>query len=102
MGINWGDSLMEKDLGVLVGSRLSNNAQSHAVAAKEKKILSCIKRAMDGMEVNIMKPLYKALLRPYLEYGIQFWAPLLRKDIMELEGAEKRDQINKEDGQSNL
>ncbi|MEE6522036.1 hypothetical protein FKM82_020430 [Ascaphus truei] len=85
-----GESLMEKDLGVLVDSRLSNSAQCHAVAAKANKILSCIKRAMDGREVNIIIPLYKALVRPHLEYGEQFWAPILRKDIMELERVQRR------------
>ncbi|MEE6525865.1 hypothetical protein FKM82_026144 [Ascaphus truei] len=80
---------MEKDLGVLVDCRLSNSAQCHAVVAKANKILSCIKGAMDGREVNIIMQLYKALVRPHLEYGAQFWGPLLRKDILELERVQR-------------
>ncbi|MEE6517498.1 hypothetical protein FKM82_027736 [Ascaphus truei] len=89
---------MEKDLGVLVCSRFSL-----AAAAMANKILSCIKRAMDGREVNIIMPLNKALVRPHLEYGIQFWTPLLRKDIMEHnygENAEMSHQINEGDNLS--
>ncbi|MEE6524723.1 hypothetical protein FKM82_024340 [Ascaphus truei] len=67
-GDKLGESLMEKDLGVLVDSRLSNSAQCHAVAAKANKILTCIKREMDGRKVNMC--LYKALVRPHLKYGV--------------------------------
>ncbi|MEE6520105.1 hypothetical protein FKM82_017892 [Ascaphus truei] len=48
-GDKLGESLMEKDLGVLVHS---NSAQSHAVTAKANKILSYNKWAMDGREVH--------------------------------------------------
>ncbi|MEE6520106.1 hypothetical protein FKM82_017892 [Ascaphus truei] len=67
-GDKLGESLMEKDLGVLVHS---NSAQSHAVTAKANKILSYNKWAMDLREVNITMPLYKALVRPHLKYGVQ-------------------------------
>lgn len=68
-----GDELLlrssaKKDLGVLVGKRL---ARSH-VAKKVNGTLGCTKKRR--LTVVIL-PLSCALVRPHLEYRVQFWAP---------------------------
>ena len=64
--------------------------QCQAAVSKASKVLSCINRGMDSRERDIILPLYKSLVRPHLEYAVQFWAPVLKKDIGELEKVQRR------------
>ena len=41
-------------------------------------------------EKSLVVPLYKAIVRPQLEYCIQAWSPFLRKDIDMLEKIQRR------------
>ena len=90
-GVQLGGSVVEKDLGVLVDHKLNNNMQCQAAVSKASKVLSCIRRGMDSRDRDIiLPPLYKSLVRPHLEYAVQFWAPVLKKDIGELENVQRR------------
>ena len=89
-GVELGGSVVEKDLGVLVDHKLNDGMQCQAAVSKASKVLSCIKRGTDSRDRDIILPLYKSLLRPHLEYAVQFWAPVLKKDIGELEKVQKR------------
>ena len=45
--------------------------------------MACIKKGINSREKTL--PLYKTLVWPHLEYAVQFWAPVLRRDVLELE-----------------
>ena len=49
-----------------------------------------IRRNITYKDKSLIVPLYKAIVRPHLEYCIQAWNPHLRKDIDMLEKTQRR------------
>ena len=74
-------TMKEKDLGVTMDNNMKVSEQCRIVASKGNQMLGMIRRNMTYKDNNLIVPLYKAIGRPYLEYGIQAWSPYLRKCI---------------------
>ena len=59
--------------------------QCRIAASKGYQILGLIRRTIMYKEKQLIVPLYKAVVRPHLEYCIQAWRPYRKKDIDMLE-----------------
>ncbi|KAK4815651.1 hypothetical protein QYF61_005213, partial [Mycteria americana] len=88
-------SLTERDLEVLVNTRLSMSQQCAHVAKKTSSRLGCISKSTDNMLRKEILPLCSALVRPNLQSWLQFWTPQYRTvtDLLEQVHARDTDMI---------
>ena len=71
----------EVDLGVTMNANMKVSEQCRIAASKGNQILGMIRRNITYKDNSLIVPLYKAIVRPHLEYCIQAWSPYLRKYI---------------------
>jgi hypothetical protein len=83
-------SVKEKDLGVIIDNTLKFSEQCNVAVKNANRILGLIKRTIKSRSKEVIVRLYKALVRPKLEYCVQAWSPFMRKDINNLERVQRR------------
>ena len=69
----------ERDLGVTFCADMKVSEQCQFAALKGNQILGLIRRTITYKEKQLIVPLYKAIVRPHLEYCIQAWRPYRKK-----------------------
>ena len=72
-----GRTTQEKDLGVTFNADMNVSKQCGIAASKGNKI----RRTITYKAKQLILPLYKAIVRPHLEYCIQTWRSSCKKDI---------------------
>ena len=83
-------TVKEKYLGVTMNANMKVSEQCRIAASKGNHVLGMIRINITYKEKSLIVPLYKAIVRPHLEYCIQAWSPYLRKDIDMLEKIQRR------------
>ena len=85
-----GTAVKEKDLGVTISADMKVSEQCGIAASKGNQILGLNRRNITYKGKKLIIPLYKAIVRPHLEYCIQAWRPYRKKDIDTLERIQRR------------
>jgi hypothetical protein len=83
-------TVSERDLGVTMDKNLKFSEQCSKVVKSANSMLGLIRRTIKSRRKDVIVRLYKALVRPKLEYCVQAWRPFLRKDIDGLERVQRR------------
>lgn len=80
----------EKDLGVIFDSDLSFDAHVQSCISKANRMLGIIRRTFSYLDKESFLYLYKALVRPHLEYANAIWAPKLKRQSAGIERVQRR------------
>ena len=76
-------TVKEKDLGVIINANMKVSEQCRIAASKgnQAPVRGIIRRNITYKEKCMIIPLYKALVRPHLEYCIQACNPYIMRNI---------------------
>lgn len=85
-----GETELEKDLGVLMCSNLKPSDQCAKAAKKANSVLGQIARAFHYRTKEVFGRLFRAFVRPCLEYAASVWCPWTDADCDALEKVQRR------------
>ena len=80
----------EKDLGVTFDNSLKFDLHIDAIVRKANSMIEIIKRNFTFINKEIFLKLYKAMIRPHLEYGQIIWSPHLIRQSKKIENVQRR------------
>ena len=80
----------ERDLGVLIDKNLSFENHIHQITKKANSMIGMIWRSFDFLDIHTFQLLYKAIIRPKLEYATPVWTPNSWRLVQEVEKIQRR------------
>ena len=80
---------LEKDLGVLVDTELNFESHIEHIVNRASSKKATILRNFSYRSKNVLVPLFKALVRPILEYANTVWDPSFRNQINYIESVQR-------------
>ena len=80
----------QRDLGITITRYLKWQKQTEKSCKTANRVLEFITCKFNYKRAELMLPLYKSLVRPHLEYTVQFWSLHLRRDIDKMERVQRK------------
>ena len=80
----------EKDIGVLVDETISFSTHIQNQINKANSIMGLIRRTYTYLDEQSFKYLFRALVRPHLEYAAAAWSPYKSGEIEQIENVQRR------------
>ena len=80
----------KQDIGVYVDDKLKCDFHIHRTVTRANRLLGLIKRSYTFLDKGSLLCLYKAMVRPILEYGVTVWSPYRKCDIDAVESVQRR------------
>ena len=80
----------ERDLGVLIDKNLNFENHIHQITKKANSMIGMIWRSFDFLDIHTFQLLYKAIIRPKLEYATPVWTPNSWRLVEEVEKIQRR------------
>ena len=80
----------QRDLGITITRDLKWQKQSEKSCKTANRVPGFIARNFNYKSKELMLPLYKSIVRPNLEYAVEFWSRHLRRDIDKMERVQRK------------
>jgi len=80
----------EKNLGVVIDNQLKFHSHVSAVTSKARRLLGLINKSFINLNLQTLPYLYKAIVRPTLEYGNVIWGPFYKGDENLIEQVQRK------------
>ena len=80
----------EKDLGVLIDSKLSFEQHIASKVNKANSLVGLIRRSFEFLDGDMFRRLFTSIVRPHLEYANAVWNAHLKKHIVALENVQRQ------------
>ena len=69
----------QRDLGIIITIDLKWQKQTEKSCKTDNRVLGFVARNFKYKNKEMVLPLYKSLVRPHLEYAVQFWCQHLQQ-----------------------
>ena len=79
-----------KDLGVIIDNHLKFHGHVSSIVSKANQLLALIRKSFIYSDLHTFSYLYKAIVRPTLEYGNTIWGPFYLLDQYKIEKIQRK------------
>ena len=80
----------EKDLGVYIDKNLLFNVHCQRIANAANRLVGLTRRLFDYLDATTFQLIYKALIRPRIEYASSVWSPVRKPGVEIIERVQRR------------